>query len=365
MQVTLGWMALAALSFPALPPTEHAPVPAREVRADARVTVWTDREDPYRRGEGARVYLSTDGPAYVTVFRVDTDGRLRVLFPREPWGDSFIRDDRELEVSGARGGRSFIVDDYPGVGYIFALASSAPFAYEDISRGDYWDYRLMDGGRLRGDPYVGLTALADRISPDADYDYDIVPYYVDGHYDYPRFVCYDCHATASYEEWNPYERACSRFRVVVYDDPRYYPYRYNRGRNVVAERPPHLGPRYEFRDADPQAEWVTRLQRRRGQGETRTSDDVGGQGSVPAPGVQSLGGKNQRGRQPELSPIRPHIEERRRRRDPEGRRREPTVAEDSTPDGLRAVPERRFAPRKRSTGAPKNTGEPELRRRRP
>ncbi len=370
MFVGLGWMLLAGLPLPSNTPEDYrVDVPASRpaARAAARVTVWTDREDPYRRGEGARVYLSAEEPSYVTVFRVDTDGRLRVLFPREPWGDTYIQDGRDLEVSGARGGRSFIVDDYPGVGYIFAIASPSPFEYADITRGDYWDYRLIDGGRLQGDPYVLLTGLAERITLDADYDYDIAPYYVDRRYDYPRFVCYDCHAYASYDEWNPYERACSRFRVVVYDDPRYYPYRYNRGRNVVAERPLHPGPRYVFRDADPRSEYVTRLQRRRGDEAARTSEDVGGQGSIPAPGVQSLGGRNQ-GREPELSPVRPNIEERRRRPELRGRdaeRSRDDNDEDNVPDGLRpAGGERRLVPQQRPSRTPKSTGEPELRRRR-
>ena len=37
---------------------------------------------------------------------------------------------------------------------------------------------------------------------------------------------------------------------MIRDDPEYYPYRYG-GRNVVADRPAHPGPRFVFRDADP------------------------------------------------------------------------------------------------------------------
>jgi hypothetical protein len=73
--------------------------------------VWTGKEDPYRRGEGARVFLGAERPAHLAVLRVDTDGRLSILFPREPWGDTFVREAREFEVTGSRGGRSFMVDD--------------------------------------------------------------------------------------------------------------------------------------------------------------------------------------------------------------------------------------------------------------
>ena len=45
-----------------------------------RVEVWTDRgDDPYHSGQGARVHFRADRDAYVTILRVDTDGRARVL----------------------------------------------------------------------------------------------------------------------------------------------------------------------------------------------------------------------------------------------------------------------------------------------
>jgi uncharacterized protein DUF4384 len=371
MFVRLGWMLLTSLLL--LNPSPVSTVePPRSIRHHAssggRVTVWTDRDDPYRRGEGARIFLDVDKPAHVTVLRIDTDGRIHMLFPREPWGDTYVQAERTFEVTGSRGGRSFMVDDYPGVGYLFAIASPDPFDYNAITRGDYWDYRLVDGGRIQGDPYVVLTDLAKRIAPEGDYDYDISPYYVDNHYDYPRFVCYDCHAYASYREWDPYRTACTRFRIVVYDDPRYYPYRYGRGRNVVTQRPLRLGPRFEFRDADPSSEYLTRVPRRPGEERRgaldrgRTSEDIGGPGTVPAPGVSSLGRGRLREQPPQLSPARPLVEERRRVE----RRRQLPDSTDKVPDGLQpARGQHRFAPAPRSGQAPHSTGEPELRRRRP
>ena len=354
MLVTLGWLVLGGLPHPR-PTTIDSTLPAAHRPSAGRVTVWSDRSEPYRRGEGARVYISVDEPSYVTVFRVDTDGRLRVLFHREPWTDTYVRDQHELEVTGTRGGRSFQVDDDPGVGYLFAIAATEPLDFRDITRGDSWDYRLIDGGRIQGDPYVRLTDLAARIAPDGDYDYDIAPYYVDRHYDYPRFVCYDCHAYASYNEWDPYRASCTRYRVVVRDDPRFYPYRHG-GRNVVADRPAHPGPRYVFRDADPRRPALSRVEpdRRRGDdGLGRTSEDVGGRGSVPAPRLPSLRTRD-REPTPELAPARPQIDERR----PVERRREQARERDDSgrqsPKGLRPT-----------TEAPKSTGEPELRRRRP
>lgn len=254
-----------------------------------RVSLWTNRdEDPYRRGEQARVYFKAETDGYITVVRVDTDGRIRVLFPREPWEDNFARGGRTFEVLD-RDDRAFTIDDYPGVGYLFAVSSPDPFRFDDFVRGDHWDYRLISDGRVRGDPYVSLTEFASQIAGPGEYDYDIIPYYVEEHYDYPRFVCYDCHSYVSYSYWNPYHYSCSRFRIVIYDDYYYYPYRYNRGRNVVIVRPYRPGPRYVFKDNDGRRDYVTRERQRptnegrRVTERDRTSADVGGRGSIPAP----------------------------------------------------------------------------------
>jgi hypothetical protein len=377
MLAALGWMVLTGLIYPTRPAPlvpETSP-PARHEVAGGRIALWTDRDDPYHRGEGARVYLQLDRPAFVTVFRVDTDGRLRVIFPREPWSDPYVRDVGEpIELPGNRGGRSFIVDDSPGMGYLFAIASPEPFDYDPIARGDYWDYRLIDGGRIQQDPYVVLTDLAERIAPDAGYDYDVVPYDVERHYDYPRFLCYDCHAHASFDQWDPYRRSCTRFQLVIYDDPRYYPYRAGQGRNVVVSRPTHPGARFVFRDAEPGRDSVIREPsggrpdahtRGRGRADGRTSLDVGGPGSVPTPGVEPLDKRRAAG-PPSLSPARRIIEE-----------RHPAEARDSVPppkDERDSAPPRirepapakpRPTPSVRQSPQPRSTGEPELRRRKP
>ena len=271
-----------------------APVAAARLDADrSRVSVWTDNgDDPYQTGRDARVFVRSDRDAYVTIFRVDTDGRVRVLFPRDPWEDNFVRGGREFEVEATRDGDAFYVDDYPGVGYVFAVASPDPFDYDAITTGDHWDYRVVADGRVRGDPYVALTDLAQRIvrENDSDWDYDLVPYYVERHYDYPRFLCYDCHSYASYPTWDPYASSCVRFRIVEFDDPYYYPYRYYGGTRVVFTRPLRPEPRFIFKDRDGVGDdrFVTHARERDRpvNDDTRRGvrgTDVGGRGSIPVP----------------------------------------------------------------------------------
>ena len=296
---------LAALTAPIVPATPRVWVRPFE---RPRVELWTNNgEDPFRRGDRARVFFRADDDAYITVFRVDTDGRVRVLFPRDPWEDAFARGGREYELEGPSGRSAFSIDDPPGVGYVFAVIAADPFDYGAIVTGDHWDYRTIADGRVRGDPYVALTDLAQRIVPEGydEWDYDVVPYYVEQHYDYPRFACYDCHAYASWTYWDPYAYDCVRFRVVIYDDPFYYPYRYYTypypyypygGTRVVVTRPYAPQPRFVFKEWDGASRdrdrFVTRV-RERPAGEPRTSEargrDLGGIGSIPAPRTRDRG----------------------------------------------------------------------------
>lgn len=305
-----------ALALGASAPAVPHPLPASAVdristwmhaSADPRITVWTNHdESPYHRGDRVRVYVRPENDGYITVVRIDTDGRVRVLFPREPWEDNFARGGRTFEVLD-RGQRAFQVDDYPGVGYVFAISSPDPFDFDPYVLGDHWDYRTIADGRVRGDPYVTATDFAARIANRGTYDYDLVPYYVEQHYDYPRFVCYDCHTYVSYRYWDPYRYHCSRFRLVIYDNWYYYPYRRYPGRRVVIRRPRRPEPRYVFKDYDGRSDYVTRVRQRptvtgrRTIDIGRTSADVGGRGSIPAPieGRRRVNGRSDNGAQPQ------------------------------------------------------------------
>jgi hypothetical protein len=232
-----------------------------------QITLWTDRDygTVYHRGERVRLYFRTDEDAYVTVIRVDTDGRLRVLFPLDPWEDNFARGGRAYEVRRPYERYAFVVDEYPGEGYVFALATRDPFDYRALVRGDHWDYRaIADAGRIAGDPYVALQDFADLIVPAAydAYGYDVVTYYVEQYYEYPRFLCYDCHAYAPFPSWNPYHDACLRFRIVIYDDPYYYPARVYSAARVVYRREGRIEARYVFKDRSSADPFVVRMRQR-------------------------------------------------------------------------------------------------------
>ena len=358
------------LTVPA--PTQPSAPPAPGSDGKGRVQVWTENgTDPYRAGDHARVFIRGEEDAYVTVLRVDTDGRIQVLFPRAPWMDNYVRGDREYEIEQTRNSNAFDVDDDPGVGYVFAISSPDPFAFDPITDGDHWDYRTI-GDRIHGDPYVALTDLAGRILPAGagDWDYDISPYYVERHYDYPRFLCYDCHAFASFGTWDPYAATCPRFRIVAYDDPVYYPYRYYQGRTVVVNRPLRPEPRFVFKDregvADDQFVTVTRDRSREGGRPGATGRDFGGAGQLPAP---NRGGREQPGSRPPEPQQPDHRQPDQRRRPPEQQpapatpppKQQPKPGAEPRREPPRQTPQAKSPPPKEQP--PK--GQPELRRRKP
>jgi hypothetical protein len=376
MYVILGLLLALGSQHPSptseIRPSQDAP---RRQQPASHISVWTDREQPYRRGDDARIFFRSAASAHVTILRVDTDGRIRVLFPREPWRRTFVRGGRALEVADSRQRSSFRIDDAPGIGYVLAVTSPLPFEYDEVTRGDYWDFRLIEEGRIRGDPYVALTDLARRITPNGNFGYDIAPYYVGQRHAYPRFVCNECHSYARPEQWDPYARSCVRYRVVIYDDPAYYPYRYG-GRNAVPVRPLRPAARYVFRDAEPGVEYITHLrqreshERRRREGDQgRTSVDVGGRGAVPAAGL-TADPRNSR-RADEHGPVLRRELAKPQERTPADERpvraRRDKKREGSTPEGLRPADRepRKVPPVQRGAGDPQSTGEPQLRRRKP
>lgn len=265
------------------------------------IQVWLSGEGYYHRGDRARVSFDTETDAFVTIFRIDTDGQVRVLFPHDPWQDNYVYGKKRYEVfdpHSSRGRHSFVVDEYPGQGYILAVASSDPFDYRAFTRKGRWDYEAIAyHGRVTGDPYIAFEKLVYQILPVAydDYTLDVYPYHVERRYAYPRFLCYDCHSHVAFTYWNPYKHSCVRFRLVIHDDPYYYPARVYAGTRVVYKRPVRYEPRYIFKDRVASEPYITRERGRPAEREGRrpvldrgaTSRDVGGVGRIPAVGTRT------------------------------------------------------------------------------
>jgi len=345
-----------------------------------RITLHIPDDAVFHRADLVPVSFRSEEDGYVTIFRIDTDGRLQVLFPARPGDDNWVGGGGgEYRVPNPYGyavEHTFAIDDYPGIGYLFAVLSRDPYDYQPYATDEHWEYRTVgDGGRVTGDPYVAVSEVLERmLPPDATgYGFDALPYYVEARYEYPRFVCYDCHAYVAYPDWDPYRYWCGTFQVVIYDYPVWYPGSLYPPAQVVVAGGVRVQPQYLIKartQTDPQMVHATR------RGTPQAADggvrgrDLGGVGSIPAPREKGgkgglggllrrlLGGSDQNSKQRPLAPgavaptpnaaeKQPQLERRIKQRKPDGESSPPSGAatEGRRPgSGAAGVPTARPAP---------------------
>lgn len=363
-----AWLALATLLAGALVPaggSAQMPVDGLEAR------VWLGRgEAPVvHRGDRVRLYYRTSRDAYVAIFHLDTDGTVRLLHPRVPGDDHYTRGRRDYRMLFPRSSH-WQVDEDPGVGYFFLVASEHPLDFSSFrySSRAGWDLSAV-GRRVHRDPFLAMEEYVEHLLPGAAHRVhalDYVEYHVGREHRYPRFVCYDCHRFRPYVSWNPYHYRCHSFRIVIFTDPYFYPvYRY-RGTRVVYRTPPSLPyGRFAFKERA-RGEPATPMYRRSDEGEPpglrvperrRDADDSGGlRPGGPAPalrdapaGTSSAGDAERRRPSGEASPDEvPRVRER-----PDARSAPVIRPETRSPRGVdpsreeRPVPDRPVLERRR------------------
>lgn len=316
--------------------------------------VWMDRghEPVLSRGDRARLYYHVSDDAYVAVFHIDTNGLVRLLHPGSPEEADWVRGGRDYRLLFPHSSYWYVEDD-PGMGYFFAVASPEPL---DLSMLRYsrweggWDLARV-GRQVYRDPYAAMDDYVAYLIPDWEYvpyALDFTSYHVGDSWEYPRFLCYDCHGFRPYSAWNPYLSACVNFRVVVYDDPYYYPVSRYRGTQVVYVRPPVAGqPRFVFKERAA-GEPAVPLVRRRDAADAPPLE----RRAVPGTGGDPLGPVRRGTPTPQSSPVGPGGVDRRgdvpqERRPSEavrapGGREFPTLerrpSERATPPAVRSTP---------------------------
>jgi hypothetical protein len=140
------------------------------------VRVWLSERGPLDKGDRVRVRVRTELDGYLLVLHAEPDGRVRVLFPLDPFHDNFIRGNEEYELP-ARGDReTFRVFVSEGEGTVYAAYSRDPFSVQDYARGDHWDY-LLEAFQIQQDAEAEFTALVQRMAT-SSFDYDLVRYAV-------------------------------------------------------------------------------------------------------------------------------------------------------------------------------------------
>ena len=166
-----------------LDPLEGDP-PTVKVWLDQRMAGW---------GDAIRVGFRVEEDAFVVVARVDSDGRLSVLFPAGRTRASEVKGGEDNFIRSNRlGGATFASSEYPGsTGYVFALASRTPMDLTRLRQNDFSAWitgipRMTPAARYFGDPYRVVQRFARVVAytDAAEFDYDLEYYSVDQ----PRYV---------------------------------------------------------------------------------------------------------------------------------------------------------------------------------
>lgn len=250
---------LASLALPVANPA-GAPAAVAGPPAYQPVKVWLSRDRGLRRGERVRVYVRVETDGYLAVLHAEPDGRIRMVFPLDPSDDNFLRGGREYELEARAGREAFTVYEDEGVGTVIAVLSRDPFRFDELMRGDYWDYRNRDRWVVYEDAEADLVDLAQLIAV-GSYEFDLVRYdigygvayrrgyrpyryglypYYDPFYHRSRFVfgigfghrfgfgsCYDAYYDPFYYDpfyCDPFfRRSYYYYRPYYYS---YYPYRF-------------------------------------------------------------------------------------------------------------------------------------------
>ncbi|MES2124337.1 MAG: DUF4384 domain-containing protein [Gemmatimonadota bacterium] len=169
---------LAALLAAAPPSNSHLiddrpPTPV--VAASVRITL---NGGDYEPGGRVRVQVEPSQDGYLVVFRVDGDGRVRVLFPLDPDLDAFVKGGKRYELRGRGERETFLADDRGGNGLIYAALSNGPLSFGQYAVNEHWDYEALRLRDEQSDPEVDLGDIVRRMAGDGRFGYDVAGYRV-------------------------------------------------------------------------------------------------------------------------------------------------------------------------------------------
>jgi hypothetical protein len=164
-----------------------------------------------------RVSVSRD--AYVVIYDVDTEGRVRLIYPVDPYSDGWVQSGTTYRLPPVGTAWDLTVSGPPGIDYVVAVASTEPFLWDEY-------VEEMASGvfeTIDTDPQLGIERINQLIAPlrnDAPYYVsDRTMFYVERRVPYPRYMCYNCHTPW---HWDPYYDICPAFEVVIFSS--YYDY---------------------------------------------------------------------------------------------------------------------------------------------
>lgn len=178
-----------------------------------RVSVWLDRDEDevYRRGDEQRIGFQTNEDAYAVVYRIDTDGLVTVLWPRDRLDDGFVFGGHEYRLPG-REASALRIDESEGEGFVQAVVSRYPFDLRALEIDFLGDDDARYGFQVAGDPFLAMNEVNYAITGLEDSRDHVIAnhtrYYVHRVVDHPRYLCAQCHDGDSLR-YDPYEGHCT------------------------------------------------------------------------------------------------------------------------------------------------------------
>lgn len=176
--LSLSTFALSLSTFAGNPPPRATAVAAAPVR------IWLSDDGDFVYGDRARAFIQAQEDGYVVVFQVDTEGRIRPLFPLQPGEEHYVRAGKKVELKGHGGREAFVVDDTTGRGVVMAAFSKSAFGFTDFVRNGHWDYRALADSTAATDPEAAALDIVEKMQPAQRFEYDVMTYVVSG----PRYV---------------------------------------------------------------------------------------------------------------------------------------------------------------------------------
>jgi len=159
------------------------------VSAQADVRVWIEGGDVFADYADVAIWVRPERDCYTTLFMVDTDGYMHVLYPSSSYDDTWLYGGRSYCYRACDLGLDRL--DGSGIAYVFAVGSPAPFDYS------VYDAGVFVGGfgfRVYGDPFVACRDFYMTLLPaSCRWDYVGVSYarfYVRHWARYPSYLCY-------------------------------------------------------------------------------------------------------------------------------------------------------------------------------
>jgi len=155
--------------------SQVAPTP---VAAPARVVrVWLGSPSPLARGAAVRVYVEAGQDGNLIVLHRRTDGRIEVLFPKNPDTDPFVRAGT-YEIRGGEDRAAWVVAEPDGTGMVLAALSPDPLRFDEFVRAAAWDSTALVPTWSDVDATGSMSDIVQRMLGDGYFNYDLVTYSV-------------------------------------------------------------------------------------------------------------------------------------------------------------------------------------------